>query len=50
MCFAPLCWIEWGRSMYMKPIYYFAYGSNMDMEQMRRRCPDAKCIDTAAGT
>lgn len=31
----------------MKPIYYFAYGSNMDMEQMRRRCPDAKCIDTA---
>ena len=31
----------------MKTIYYFAYGSNMDMEQMRRRCPDAKCIDTA---
>lgn len=31
----------------MKPIYYFAYGSNMDMEQMRRRCPDAKCIDMA---
>lgn len=31
----------------MKPIYYFAYGSNMDMEQMRRRCPDAKRIDTA---
>ena len=31
----------------MKPIYYFAYGSNMDTEQMRRRCPDAKCIDTA---
>lgn len=30
-----------------KPAYYFAYGSNMDMEQMRRRCPDAKCIDTA---
>ena len=31
----------------MKPIYYFAYGSNMDTEQMRWRCPDAKCIDTA---
>lgn len=33
----------------MKPIYYFAYGSNMDMdmEQMRWRCPDAKRIDTA---
>lgn len=31
----------------MKTIYYFAYGSNMDMEQMRRRCPGAVCIDTA---
>lgn len=31
----------------MKPIYYFAYGSNMDIDQMRRRCPNAKCVDTA---
>lgn len=31
----------------MKTICYFAYGSNMDMEQMRRRCPGAVCIDTA---
>lgn len=25
----------------MEKIYYFAYGSNMDVEQMQFRCPDA---------
>ena len=24
--------------------YYIAYGSNMDMEQMRHRCPDARVV------
>lgn len=27
--------------------YYFAYGSNMDVEQMRRRCPDSKRVGVA---
>jgi hypothetical protein len=27
--------------------YYFAYGSNMDLEQMRRRCPDSKLAGVA---
>jgi gamma-glutamylcyclotransferase (GGCT)/AIG2-like uncharacterized protein YtfP len=26
---------------------YFAYGSNMDVEQMGRRCPDARLVGTA---
>ena len=26
---------------------YFAYGSNMDVEQMKGRCPDAKVLDLA---
>lgn len=28
-------------------IYYFAYGSNMDQEQMKERCPDSKIIGKA---
>ena len=28
-------------------VIYFAYGSNMDEEQMRKRCPGAKCRGTA---
>lgn len=27
--------------------YYFAYGSNMDDRQMRRRCPGAECLGRA---
>ena len=27
--------------------YYLAYGSNLNLEQMSYRCPDAKCIGTA---
>lgn len=27
--------------------YYFAYGSNLNKEQMDKRCPDAKIIGTA---
>lgn len=32
-------------------MYYFAYGSNMDWQQMQRRCPSAKfvCIARLAG-
>lgn len=30
-----------------KTITYFAYGSNMDVEQMRDRCPSAKFLNTA---
>ncbi len=33
--------------MFIKPIYYFAYGSNMDPEQMYKRCPDSKKIGPA---
>jgi len=29
-------------------IYYFAYGSNLDTQQMRRRCPDAVRVDKLA--
>ena len=29
------------------PLPYFAYGSNMDPEQMRTRCPGAKVLGTA---
>jgi gamma-glutamylcyclotransferase len=28
-------------------IYYFAYGSNMDQNQMKDRCPDSKLISKA---
>lgn len=28
-------------------MYYFAYGSNMDAEQMRERCPDSELISVA---
>lgn len=27
--------------------YYFAYGSNLNVQQMKHRCPDAKPIGTA---
>jgi gamma-glutamylcyclotransferase (GGCT)/AIG2-like uncharacterized protein YtfP len=33
-----------GRIECMSARYYFAYGSNMDGGQMRRRCPDANCV------
>jgi len=29
------------------PILYFAYGSNMDPVQMRRRCPSSRFVDIA---
>ncbi|MAF49952.1 MAG: gamma-glutamylcyclotransferase family protein [Rhodospirillales bacterium] len=29
------------------PLYYFAYGSNMDPAQIRRRCPSARFVDIA---
>jgi len=28
-------------------MYYFAYGSNLDVSQMRERCPEADPVDTA---
>ncbi len=28
--------------------HYFAYGSNMDQDQMRERCPDAKLLGVAS--
>lgn len=28
-------------------LYYFAFGSNLDPEQMERRCPDAEPLDRA---
>jgi gamma-glutamylcyclotransferase (GGCT)/AIG2-like uncharacterized protein YtfP len=28
-------------------LYYFAYGSNMDWQQMQRRCPSAKFVCSA---
>ncbi|MDY0002073.1 MAG: gamma-glutamylcyclotransferase family protein [Polyangia bacterium] len=31
----------------MKPVLYFAYGSNLDQAQMRRRCPTAAPIGPA---
>lgn len=34
--------------MHMKKIrakYYIAYGSNLNLEQMARRCPTAKVVD-----
>ena len=31
----------------MKKTLYFAYGSNMNLEQMSRRCPKAKVVGTA---
>jgi gamma-glutamylcyclotransferase (GGCT)/AIG2-like uncharacterized protein YtfP len=31
----------------MTPLYYFAYGSNMDPKQMARRCPDAVPVGVA---
>ncbi|GIW65482.1 MAG: hypothetical protein KatS3mg095_0001 [Candidatus Parcubacteria bacterium] len=27
--------------------YYFAYGSNMDLEQMKRRCPNSEFVKVA---
>lgn len=30
----------------MRRKYYLAYGSNMNIRQMRRRCPDAKPVGT----
>ena len=33
--------------MCMKMKYMLAYGSNLDIEQMRRRCPDAVPVGTA---
>ncbi len=32
----------------MKKKYYIAYGSNMSVEQMAHRCPDAKVVGMAA--
>jgi gamma-glutamylcyclotransferase (GGCT)/AIG2-like uncharacterized protein YtfP len=29
-------------------LYYFAYGSNMNWEQMQRRCPSARFVCTAS--
>ena len=29
-------------------VYYAAYGSNLDVERMKRRCPGAKIVGTAA--
>ena len=31
----------------MKKRYYIAYGSNLNVRQMRWRCPDARIIGTA---
>ena len=31
----------------IKKSYYIAYGSNLNAEQMKRRCPDARAIGTA---
>ena len=31
----------------MKKRYYIAYGSNLNIEQMKRRCPQARIIGTA---
>ncbi len=31
----------------MKKKYYIAYGSNLSMEQMAHRCPDARVVGTA---
>lgn len=31
-------------SYYSKTRYYFAYGSNLDIDQMKKRCADAKLI------
>ena len=33
-----------------KKRYYIAYGSNLNVEQMMRRCPGAKPIGTASGS
>lgn len=30
----------------MNKIYYLAYGSNLNLRQMRRRCPDAEVVGT----
>lgn len=32
---------------YCGSVKYFAYGSNMDVDQMKCRCPDAKALDVA---
>jgi gamma-glutamylcyclotransferase (GGCT)/AIG2-like uncharacterized protein YtfP len=32
----------------MKPHLYFAYGSNLDIEQMQRRCPTARPLEAAS--
>jgi gamma-glutamylcyclotransferase (GGCT)/AIG2-like uncharacterized protein YtfP len=32
----------------MAPRYYFAYGSNLDLEQMRERCPTARPLEPAS--
>jgi hypothetical protein len=36
--------------MQMKKKYYIAYGSNLSVEQMAQRCPDAKVVGMAAIT
>ena len=32
----------------MEENLYFAYGSNLDLEQMAQRCPDAEIVGRAA--
>ena len=31
----------------MKTRYYIAYGSNLNVEQMKRRCPSARIVGTS---
>jgi hypothetical protein len=31
----------------VKTFLYFAYGSNLNMDQMRQRCPDSTGVSTA---
>ena len=31
----------------MEKMYYLAYGSNLNVEQMKKRCPDAVVVGTA---
>ena len=35
------------KNHYARREHYFAYGSNLDLEQMRRRCPSARALRVA---